>query len=109
MTPRSLVDNTADAEQVKRGQFLEKERERRYRLALTALANTPDGEVLFERIAERAAFFTTSFARDPYETAFNEGRRSLGLAFLADWTLARPDALAAMLAARATEENRENG
>lgn len=108
MPPRkdALVDNSADRQQVASAQRLDRDRAKQYRDALTRLSRTPDGELLFERIAERAAFFTTSFASNPHEMAFNEGRRSLGLEFLADWTMARPDALAAMLAKRATQENR---
>jgi hypothetical protein len=106
---RALVDFSNDPKQVERAQRIARERDRAYRMALTEIAYTPAGEVLFEMIAERAAFFVTSYEDDSHRTAFNEGRRSLGLQFLTDWTLARPDALAAMLAKRATEERKNDG
>lgn len=105
---RSLVDNASDRKQVAEGQRIERARAKRYRDALARLANTPDGEVLFEQIAERARFFATSFSRDPMEMAHAEGKRTVGLMFLEDWLLARPDALAVLLQKRATEEKRSN-
>ena len=103
LVTRSLVENSNDREQVKNAQRIERERAKDYRVALERIANTSDGEILFERIAEYAALFTSSFSVNSRQTAFNEGRRSLGLTLLADWTLARPDAMAALLAKRAKD------
>ena len=103
---RALVGNAADPAQVKEAKRLEREREKRYRSALERLAYTPDGEALFEQIAEYAAFYATSFDPNPVAMAYNEGHRALGLKLLADWTIARPDALAAQLAKRALEAKR---
>ena len=103
---RSLVENAGDAEQVRQGQRIERARATRYSDALARLTMSPDGEVLFEEIVERSMFFTSSYSADAMSMAHNEGRRSLGLEFLADWVTARPDALAHLLSQRALEAKR---
>lgn len=82
--PKALVANAADEQQVRRGKETEKHRLERecddLRWSMSSIAGRR-AKWLF---LERAGLWRVSFSTDPYATAFNEGRRELGL-----WELAR--------------------
>lgn len=55
--------------------FLDK-KQRRFKEALTA---GPEGEFLLASLLDFTGFYKQSFSSDPYQTAFNEGKRSVAL------------------------------
>lgn len=105
---KSLVDNAMDEEQVERGQRIERELHKLRVAALTAIAATRDGEILFDWLMEMGAVFQSSFSLDVLSIAFNEGRRSLGNQIMDTWTSVRPDAFAVSVTERA-ERVKRNG
>lgn len=54
------------------------------------------------RFLEFCHVYAQSFVSDPYDTAFNEGQRSIGLRFLADIASGSPDSYILM-----TKENKD--
>lgn len=65
---------------------------------LKAILDTPHGRRFFWRILEKAGVLRTSFDHSGAVTAYNEGRRSLGLWAWAEMEAARPEAYVQMLA-----------
>lgn len=93
MTPRSLVDNSADAQQVKKARKAEKgQREQQIREMQQVLA-TPQGKRVLWRLLERCGVYKTSISTDPYATYYNEGERNIGLYVMAEINEANPQAL----------------
>jgi hypothetical protein len=50
-------------------------KQKNYKQALT----TPAGEYLLASLLDFSGFYRQSFSSDPYQTAFNEGKRSVAL------------------------------
>jgi hypothetical protein len=46
------------------------------KLAYRRVFNTDDGEIVLNDLKARFGFETTTFADNPYQTAFNEGQRA---------------------------------
>jgi hypothetical protein len=65
--------------------------------ALRELLDLPAGRRVVWRLLERAGLFRQSFTGEPLSSAFNEGRRALGLEMLAEIAEAAPDAYPALL------------
>lgn len=45
---------------------------------------TPEGKIVLADIMRRARVLSTTFAKDPYETAFREGERNVALMILSE-------------------------
>lgn len=72
--------------------------------AVVFLVGTAPGRRVAWRLLESAGVFRLSYAGNPHETAFREGRRSIGLELLALIVNHMPHSYAAMLS-----ENRIRG
>jgi dihydroorotase len=62
-----------------------------HRNDLIAVMNAPEGRRFLWQLIGSAGVFQQSFAADPMATAFNEGRRSIGLALLSRLQDESPD------------------
>lgn len=62
-----------------------------YRNDLVSVMNTPEGRRFVWQLIGNAGVFQQSFVADATATAFNEGRRSVGLALLARLNDEMPD------------------
>lgn len=51
----------------------------RKQAAYKAALNGPNGEYLLASLLDYAGFYKQSFSTDPYQTAFNEGKRAVAL------------------------------
>ena len=72
--------------------------ERNARLdAIRHIVSTSPGRSYFWRLLEDACVFSTTFSTEPYASAFNEGRRSLGLVILDDIQNAAPEKFLQMI------------
>lgn len=91
MTERALTDNAADRKQVKDVRKREQQRTQRERANLESVLGSKQGRAeLWKQLCD-SGVFRTSFAGDPYQTAFNEGRRQQGLALMARIMEINPD------------------
>lgn len=102
--PKQLYDSS-DPDQVqnarrKTGRLAKERRE-----TLAALLATKSGRRWAWDFLTFCRVFATSFDRDPYATAFNEGQRNVGLKLLADINSADPNAYRLMT----TEAEDKNG
>ncbi len=88
----------------------EKERQRTLR-HIRQVMGTYAGRAFVWRILERARIYQSSYTPNPHDTAFNEGRRSAGLALMDDLDVACPGQIEVMrreaLAAEKPEEDAE--
>lgn len=55
------------------------------------VTKTPAGRRLLWRLLVQSGLFSGSFVDSPTGTAFNEGRRSVGVALLREWQRVAPD------------------
>jgi len=51
---------------------------------MRVLLSSPSGRRLFWRLLTQSGLYSSSYAESPTATAFNEGRRSVGLALLVE-------------------------
>lgn len=94
--------DASDETQIKKRDLELKRREQSWRDALQDLLKTPPGRNWMWNVLSEADIFRTSFvAGDSHASAFNEGKRALGLRLLADIQRLAPDAFFLM--------SRENG
>lgn len=101
--PRAI--DLSDPKQVKEREAKAKLREDNRRRVLASLLSTPEGrDWMWAKLSDCNIFATTFIAGDAYASAFNEGRRSVGLALLADLMRAAPETYVAM-----QREANENG
>lgn len=85
MTERMLVGNAADPKQVKRAKQLLRHRQERERADLQSVASSVQGRrVLWKWLCESAVFQQSFVPGQMDLTAFNEGRRRLGLGLMLD-------------------------
>jgi hypothetical protein len=54
--------------------FLDRKQKR-----IKAAFNSPDGEFLLAALLDFSGFYKQSFSENPYQTAFNEGKRAIAL------------------------------
>jgi hypothetical protein len=90
----NAADETKMAEQADR----EKHRRRVEIADLKAILATPHGRRFFWRVLGQAGVLRTSFDHSGAVTAFNEGRRSIGLWAWAEMEESMPEAYTQMLA-----------
>src|SRR5678815_5417746 len=81
---RSLVRNASDPEQVKRGKDVERLRAEQQLNDQRAVMSTREGRSECWRRLSECGVFKTSMTNDPHWTAYNEGRRAVGLRELAE-------------------------
>jgi hypothetical protein len=94
---KAFVGNAADEEQVKSAREKEKsQRDRELDDVRTVLAN-PVGRRFLWRYLSLCGVFTESFSVNEMMTAYNEGRRNIGLKLLADIHESQPDAYLTMM------------
>lgn len=94
-----------DPAQVKTKRQRAKRAEDRRLAALRGLMSIPEGRWLMRWHFELCHIHATSMRVDPYQTAFNEGMRNVGLAWLSDIIRVAPDEyLLMMKEAKAPEE-----
>lgn len=74
-----------------------KEARRRADEDLRAVLATPAGRRLFLRLVTQAGTYSGSYAESPTATAFNEGRRSIGISLLREAQLVAPELYARAL------------
>jgi hypothetical protein len=89
--PRALVGNASDAEQVKRAGQTEKLRRDQQIADQFAVLSTRAGRAEYWRRMDECGVFKQSMHDSATWTAFNEGRRSVGLHMLAEVTSRFPD------------------
>ena len=92
---KALVDNASDPKQVRVAGEKETRRRERELDDVFDVCQTPGGRRFYHRIMEQCGIFRTSyFPGNPSEhTAFNEGKRNIGLMLMADIDEACPKAL----------------
>lgn len=88
---RSLVDNAADPQQVKRAGKVTKRRRVRRDADLRAVMGTRPGRAVLWRVLSVAGVFELSYTGEALGTAFHEGQRNIGLALFADLHRVCPD------------------
>lgn len=72
-------------------------RQNEERAALRAFVSDPAGRRLLWRWLANGGVYRSSFASDPYTTAYNEGRRAAALQMLGDLAAADPQAYPTMM------------
>ena len=85
-----------------------RDRQRQNDEDLRWLMSGPRGRRIAYRHLERCGIFQQSFAMDSHVTAFNEGRRSVGLMFLADLIRVCPEKHSTMMQ-ESIDDNRSAG
>ncbi len=97
-----LDPQAIDARRAKRSEAADLHRNEEDAALREVLATFAGRKVLFKLLAE-GGVYRTSFAADPYQTAFNEGRRSHALRLLGDVTRVAPEQY------RVMQEENSNG
>lgn len=106
---RALVGNASDPEQVKRGKDVERVRAEQQLNDQRAVMSTREGRAECWRRLSECGVFKTSMSSDPHWTAYNEGRRAVGLRELAEMMERFPELYLTMqqeAIQRATDEPR---
>ena len=86
------MDNAADRKSIRRKEKASRLADVQRREVITQVMSTSFGrQWIWDHLAECHMFITT-FNGDPYQSAFMEGQRSMGLALLTDIMQACPDA-----------------
>jgi hypothetical protein len=102
-----VLANAADPAQVADSQADEKSEAEQLQDDLRAVLEMRQGRRVLWRYLSIAGIYRSSFSEKAETTAFNEGRRVIGLTIMGDITSAKPDALIAMmLEAQAEKEER---
>jgi hypothetical protein len=96
-----------DPEQVKAARREDKLHRTGRNLAIRRLMQDPDGRRFVWDILADCGVFRTPFAMDPYATAFNAGKQSVGQMLLAEVTAVVPELYIQMLQEPKDEENAE--
>lgn len=108
-TPESkkpLVDSASDAEQVQQAEIKQRSRQQKESADVVAVMSTAEGRRFVKRILDAAGVYQTSFVRGESDaTAFNEGRRNVGLLILAAIDSADPQSYDLMM----QESRKERG
>lgn len=81
---------------VKESEEEQKRRRRRELNDLIKVLDIPEGRRVLWRLLSEAGVYRSSFTENSNRTAFNEGRRDIGLLLLKDVNLAKPNAFAQM-------------
>lgn len=68
-----------------------KERQRQNDADMLSLLNSAPGRRLYVRLLTQSGLWSSSYAESPTATAFNEGRRSIAIALLAEGQRVAPD------------------
>lgn len=79
-----------------------KDRQKQNDADMLAFLSSSQGRRLFWRLLEQSGLYSSSYAESPTATAYNEGRRSFGLALLTEAQRVTPE-----LYARALREQLE--
>lgn len=88
----SDLPNAADRKSIRAAEKAARLRERERAEVVTSIMSTRAGRSwLWDRLSETSIFSTTHVAADPLGSAFQEGRRSVGLSLLADIMAHCPD------------------
>jgi len=74
--------------------------------AIGYVLDRPYGRAFVWGILEQCRVFGASFTGEPLTTAFNEGKRHIGIKLLADVLQAKPDAMAQMQNEHAERQKR---
>jgi hypothetical protein len=86
------MDNAADRKSVRRKEKDSRIADRqRGEMILSIMSTMPGRAWLWDRLSETNIFHTTHVTGDPLASAFQEGRRSVGLSLLADIMAYCPD------------------
>lgn len=104
-------------EEKKKQEALENRRRERDRSDLCKVLKSPEGRRLLWAIMEDSRVFRTTYSGNPYDTAFREGKRAIGVAMLGRIMDADPGAFPLMqreaetdnVAAAQTKKGEENG
>lgn len=84
-------------EKISRDRLAESDRnQKRDQSDLRKLLNLPEGRRFIWKLWSETGVFRASFTLNSNQTAFNEGRRDIGLAILLEVQKAKPDAYAQM-------------
>lgn len=89
--PEDVPYDGGDPAQVKDKRKRAKRIEEQRLAALRGLMQIPEGRRLVWWHLSLCQIFATSFRSDPYQTAFNEGARNVGLAWMADLMKVAPE------------------
>lgn len=102
-----VLMNAADPAQIEDSQREEKSESEQLQEDLRSVVDTRAGRRVLWRYMSIAGIYRSSFADKSETTAFNEGRRIIGLTIMGDITNAKPDVLIQMmLEAKAEAEER---
>lgn len=91
------LDLSTRARRAKDKRDEQKQEVRAEALDMVELMELRSGRNIVHRLLSQAGVFRTTFAVDPYQTAFNEGQRNLGLMLIADVMRYTPEQYALML------------
>lgn len=97
MIERSYVKNASDKEQVVEAGKRYKMRKDNELDDLKLILNTEHGRRFIWRYLSDCGIFRSSYVTEPHDTAYNEGRRAVGLKLLAEVTEAMPEAYSLMV------------
>lgn len=86
-----MTDNTADRKDIRRREKAARITERQREDVTRELMSTTAGREFVWNILSECSIFSSTFTGDALTTAFNEGRRSIGLAWMATILQACPD------------------
>jgi hypothetical protein len=87
---RPLVDNAADAQQVRDGRRKEKDAKQQLSDDLREIVGTPAGKRFIRALLTTTHPFELSHVADPLQTAFREGERNVGQWLIATLIEAEP-------------------
>jgi hypothetical protein len=105
---RPLVDNAADAGQIRDAQRKQRAATKDHLADLKEIANTPAGERFLWRLFSKTGILHTAYRADANAMYFETGKREIGLELLADLMLADDQAFLRMQS-NAVQEEKRNG
>lgn len=109
MGDRSLVDNSADAGQIRKGKQAERLAERQEAADWAELLNTPAARRRIWWLIGRCGVFRNVFDPDTHRMAFTAGEQNIGQLIIDKITTATPTALVEMMHEAALERSKANG
>ena len=91
MSEEKALYNAGDAQQVAKAKSRQKTRSLQKKAAFRKFMSDPEGRMWMWDLLTLCGIFHSSFSMDALRTAFNEGRRDIGLRLLADINQLSPD------------------
>lgn len=100
--------DSAETEKLKETEDQARRRRKRELNDISKVLDIVEGRRLIWRLLSETGVYRSSFTQDSLQTAFNEGRRDIGLVILTDMNLAKPGAFAQLQREAISEANSKN-